>query len=187
MSTDDLSFATARLELSPLTTRDLDVIWRDVSDPTVSEHMSWKAHTTKEETRSFLERVENDLVAGKAITWGVRCRKEFCGIFSIINILRSHRALRYDRGELAYWCSPRHQRKRIMSEAGEAVIRFAIAKLGLHRLVVAHHLENVPSQKLIERLGFHPIGIEHDAFMKDNRWIDIKTYELLARDCSLVA
>jgi RimJ/RimL family protein N-acetyltransferase len=112
---------------------------------------------------------------------------EFCGIFSIINILRSHRALRYDRGELAYWCSPEHQLKGIMTEAGRSVVEFAFTKLGLNRLVVGHHLNNSPSQKLIERLGFTPIGIEHQAFIKDGHWIDIRTYELLARDYSPVA
>jgi RimJ/RimL family protein N-acetyltransferase len=54
--------------------------------------------------------------------------------------------------------------------------------LGLNRLVVGHHLENIASQKLIERLEFRPIGIEHQAFMKDGRWIDTKIYELLKRD-----
>jgi RimJ/RimL family protein N-acetyltransferase len=184
MTVADLNLATARLQLTPLTTRDLEAIWPSVSDPIVSEHMSWNTHGNKEETRTFLERVESDLVSERAITWGIRSMGEFCGIFSIINILRSHRALRYDRGELAYWCSSDHQLKGIMTEAGRSVIGFAFTKLRLNRLVVGHHLHNVPSQRLIERLGFKPIGIEHQAFIKNGRWIDIKTYELLAGDYS---
>jgi len=187
MTSAELNLATTRLQLTPLTIRDLEAVWPSVSDPTVSEHMSWNTHTDKEETLRFLERIESDLVSEKAITWGVRSRDEFCGIFSIINILRSHRALRYDRGELAYWCSPEHQLKGIMTEAGRSVIEFAFIKLGLNRLVVGHHLNNVASQKLIERLGFKPIGIEHQAFIKDGPWIDIRTYELLARDYSPAA
>jgi RimJ/RimL family protein N-acetyltransferase len=35
---------------------------------------------------------------------------------------------------------------------------------------------------LIARLGFKPIGIEHEAFMKNGRRIDIKMYELLKKD-----
>jgi len=187
MTSAKLNLTTTRLQLTPLTTRDLEAVWPSVSDPTVSEHMSWNTHTDKEETLRFLERVESDLVSEKAITWGVRSRDEFCGIFSIINILRSHRALRYDRGELAYWCSPSHQRKGIMTEAGRCVIEFSFTKIGLNRLVVGHHLNNVPSQKLIERLGFKPIGIEHQAFMKHDKWIDTEIYELLAKDYSPLA
>lgn len=187
MTADELNLATARLRLTPLTTRDLEAVWPSVSDPIVSEHMSWNTHQNKEETLRFLERVESDLVSEKAITWGMRSMGDFCGIFSLINILRSHRALRYDRGELAYWCSPEHQRKGIMTEAGRRVIEFSFTNLGLNRLVVGHHLDNVLSQKLIERLGFKPIGIEHQAFMKAGSWIDIRTYELLARDYSPAA
>jgi ribosomal-protein-alanine N-acetyltransferase len=187
MTADELNLVTARLQLTPLTTRDLEAVWPSVSNPIVSEHMSWNTHQTKEETLRFLERVESDLVSEKAITWGVRSMGDFCGIFSLINILRSHRALRYDRGELAYWCSPEHQRKGIMTEAGQRVIEFSFTKLGLNRLVVGHHLNNVPSQRLIERLGFKPIGIEHQAFMKAGSWIDTTIYELLARDYSPAA
>jgi RimJ/RimL family protein N-acetyltransferase len=187
MTTADLTFTTERLHLAPLTTRDVEAIWPSVSDPAVSEHMSWKPHDTKEETRSFLERVESDLAAGKAITWAVRWQDQFCGIFSIINIVRSHRALRYDRGELAYWCAPPHQGKRIMTETGRGVIQFAFNKLALNRLIVGHHLENIASKKLVQRLGFKLIGTEHQAFMKNGRWIDIRMYELLARDFVPVA
>jgi RimJ/RimL family protein N-acetyltransferase len=182
MNHGEPTLSTERLELTALTMADLDVVWPGVSDPLISENMSWTAHRDKEETRVFLKRLEDDFAAGKGITWGVRLAGDFCGIFSIISILRSHRALRYDRGELAYWCMPQHQGRGIMSEAGQAVIGYAFGKLGLNRLVVAHHLENVPSRKLIERLGFKPIGIEHQAFMKNGRWIDTKIYELLAQD-----
>lgn len=187
MTADDLHLVTTRLELTPLTTRDVEAVWPSASDPTVSAYMSWNAHRNKDETRVFLERVESDMASEKAITWGIRSRGEFCGIFSLIDILRFHRALRYDRGELAYWCVPQHQGRGTMSEAGRSVIEFAFVTLGLNRLVVGHHLENVPSQRLIERLGFKPIGIEHQAFMKDGLWIDTKIYELLAGDYKPVA
>jgi ribosomal-protein-alanine N-acetyltransferase len=182
MNETDPTLSTDRLQLRLLTNADLEAVWPGVSDPEVSENMSWSAHRNKEETRIFLERIETDFAAGKGITWAVRTAGEFCGIFSIISILRRHRALRYDRGELAYWCLPKHQGKGIMSEAGRSVIAYAFGPLGLNRLVVAHHLENVASRKLIERLGFRAIGTEHEAFMKNGRWIDTKIYELLAKD-----
>jgi RimJ/RimL family protein N-acetyltransferase len=184
MNAGDLHLHTARLELRPLTTEDIEAVWPSMSDPRISENMSWNAHQNKEETRQFLERAEKDLEAQKGVTWGIRSKGDFCGIFSIISILRSHRALRYDRGELAYWCALTHQGTGIMSEAGRSVIEFGFARLGLNRLVVGHHLENTSSQRLIERLGFQFIGIEHQVFMKGGRWIDIKVYELLARDYS---
>jgi ribosomal-protein-alanine N-acetyltransferase len=182
MTPDELKLSTPRLELTALTTQDVESIWPSVSDPALPQHMSWNPHRSKNETLEFLKRIESDLATGKGITWGIRSMGEFCGIFSIINVLRTHRALSYDRGELGYWCAIEKQGKGLMTEAGVIVIQFAFTKLGLNRLVVAHHLENDRSRKLIERLGFKPIGIEHEAFMKNGRWIDTKIYELLAKD-----
>lgn len=182
MNAADLELSTPRLRLVPLTMRDLEAVWPSVSDPAISERMSWEPHQTKDETRAFIERIEKDRADGKGVTWSMRCEDGFCGIFSIIAILRSHRALRYDRGELAYWCARAFEGKGFMQEAGRRVIEFAFNKADLNRLVVAHHVDNDRSRKLIERLGFKPIGIEHEAFMKHGRWIDTKIYELLKRD-----
>lgn len=182
MTAAELRLSTPRLELTALAITDLEAVWPHVADPAISEHMSWDPHQSKQETIEFLERVENDLATGRSLTWGIWSMKEFCGVFSVINILRSHRVLRYDRGELAYWCAPKHQGKGLMSEAGHCIIEFAFGRLALNRLVVGHHVENSGSRKLIERLGFTLIGTEHEAFMKHGRWIDIKTYELLSRD-----
>ena len=182
MAPDELRISTPRLELTALTTQDVEAIWPSVSNPVLAEHMSWNAHRSKDETLEFLKRIESDLATGKGITWAIRSRGEFCGIFSIINILISHRALHYHRGELGYWCAIEMQGQGLMTEAGQSVIQFAFSKLGLNRLVVWHHLENERSQKLIERMGFKPIGIEHEAFMKNGRWIDTAMYELLKKD-----
>jgi [ribosomal protein S5]-alanine N-acetyltransferase len=182
MNADELYLKTKRLELTILSARDLDYIWPSVSNPTISEHMSWNAHQTKSETLAFLERTESEFQAGRSMHWGIRLGKGFCGIFSLINIVRLHRALRYDRAELAYWCAVEFQNQGIMIEAGLSVIGLAFEKLKLNRLVVGHHLENERSQKLIKRLHFKEIGIEREAFAKSDRWIDIKTYELLRKD-----
>jgi len=72
-----------------------------------------------------------------------------------------------------------------MTEAGKRIIEFSFTRLALNRLVVGHDVENLPSQRMNERLGFKLIGIEHEAFMKNGRWIDIKIYELLRKDYRL--
>jgi RimJ/RimL family protein N-acetyltransferase len=182
MTSAEIELSTERLRLSALTTDDLETIWPSVSEPAVSIDMSWNAHRSKDETLEFLKRVESDLDCEKSITWALRSKGEFCGVFSLIDVKRTHRALRYDRGELAYWCNPPKQGQGLMTEAGFAVIEFAFDRLGLHRLVVWHHSENERSRRLIERLGFRFIGVEHDAFMKNGRWIDTRMYELLRAD-----
>jgi [ribosomal protein S5]-alanine N-acetyltransferase len=178
---DDWSIRTSRLVIRPTSVADLDEIWPHVSDPEISRNMSWEPHQTKEETIAFLHRMESERKLGKNITWSIRNSETsvFCGIFSVISIVRQHRALTYDRGELAYWCGRAQQGQGFMSEAGKAVIEFAFTTLNLNRLVVAHHSENNPSKRLILKLGFTKIGVEHEAFQKSGRWIDTTIYELL--------
>lgn len=175
------TLVTERLLLQPATLADADIIWPHVSNPEISRHMSWEPHVDMAQTRAFLISIEEAAAAGRSHTWTIRDRstKELCGIFSLIAILRTHRSLSYHRAELAYWCVPSWQGKGIMTEAGHAVIDHAFSQLGLNRLVVAHHLENPASQRLIQRLGFSQIGVEHQAFQKNGQWIDTIIYELL--------
>jgi len=177
---------TERYVLRPIRADDLPDIWPHVSDPEISRDMSWAPHSDPDETLCFLKRLESDRASDRGYTWTIRTKThgDFCGIFSLIAVQRSHRALTYDRAELAYWCARRWQRCGVMSEVGTVVISHAFANLGINRLVVSHHVGNVASERLIQKLGFTCIGRERQAFRKNGRWIDTRYYELLRSDFS---
>ena len=90
-----------------------------------------------------------------------------------------HRALTYNKAELAYWLSRTYQRQGIMTEAGRSVLQFAFNELKLHKLVVSHFSDNVASENLIKRLGFRYVGEQVEEFQKDGVWHNHKLYELL--------
>ena len=113
------------------------------------------------------------------MTWAVFKDGSFCGIFSLIGLVRTHRALTYNKAELAYWISRQHQRQGIMTEAGRRVLEFAFAELKLHKLVVSHFSTNLASENLIKRLGFRYVGEQREEFQKDDQWHNHKLYELL--------
>lgn len=140
--------------------------------------MAWAPHSDIAETRAFLESVERARAAGTARHWTIRHEGEAVGLFSLIDIRRQHRAITYDRAELAYWLAPAFQRRGIMSEVGVEVIRFAFEELGLENLVVAHHVGNAASEGLIKRLGFVYSHREDRAFRKGSDWIDCLHYRL---------
>jgi ribosomal-protein-alanine N-acetyltransferase len=178
----ELNIQTERLRLEPLQTKHLDEIFPFVANPEISKNMSWSAHTDKEETIQFLQRLEDERANGKNYTWAIYFEKKFVGIFSIISILRKHRSLVYDRGELAYWVGPEYQGKGIMTEAGKAIIKFAFENLNLHRLTVSHFETNDQSKNLILRLGFKLIGKERESFFKNGAWHNHILYDLLNSD-----
>jgi RimJ/RimL family protein N-acetyltransferase len=144
--------------------------------------MSWQPHRDRKETEQFLRRVERERRRGGSFTWAVYRGKTFCGLAALIAVTRTHRALRYDRAELAYWLRPEAQGRGLMTEAGEAVIAHAFDVLGLRRLVASHVPENEASRRVIERWGFRFIGRAREVYRKDGRWFDQCLYELLKAD-----
>jgi [ribosomal protein S5]-alanine N-acetyltransferase len=174
---------TTRLRLRPIQAGDEHILWPAIADPEICRYMAWEAHETPGQTSAF---VQSELVRqqeGRGITWMIfHANGEFCGIVSVIGVLRQHRALLYDRGELAYWLVPASRHQGIMHEAIAAVLRFGFSALNLHKLVVSHFSTNLASEQLIRRSGFRYIGEQVDEFKKNGVWHSHKCYELLDRE-----
>ncbi len=173
---------TERLFLRPISVEDIDDIYPHVTDPEIAKHMSWKPHKNKDQTLEFLERLQIEMKNDKTYTWSIFINDKFCGIVSLLSILRKHRALTYDRAELAYWVGREFHKKGIMTEACKRVIDFAFDDLKLHRITVSHSSENEASEALIKKLNFRYIGEEQEAFQKNGAWLNHKLYELLEKD-----
>jgi ribosomal-protein-alanine N-acetyltransferase len=177
-----MTIDTARLCLRPLGEGDAERIWPYVSDPEISRYMSWDPHGTLEETRRFIADVRQRMNAGSTVAWIVSEREtgEVCALVSLLAITRTHRALRYDKAELAYWVGRPFQGRGYATEACQAALAYAFETLGLNKVTVAHAAENDASRALIERLGFRKVGTEYHHFCKDGKWIDHVIYELLS-------
>ena len=74
--------------------------------------------------------------------------------------LRAYR-LEDEIHELGFHLRPKYWGQGLAPEAARAVIAFAFERLGAKGLVAGHHVENVNSKKVLERLGFH---YTHDEF-----------------------
>jgi len=181
-SEQDAILTTERLTLRIIRESDVAAIWPYVSDPEISALMSWRAHTSADETLAFVRDVRARMADGVTVAWIIEERGQVAGIVSLIGIARTHRALRYDKAELAYWLGREFRGRGIATESCAAVMRFAFETLGLNKLTVAHVAQNDASRNLIERLGFRKVGTEYRHFEKDGRWFDHVLYELLRSD-----
>jgi len=171
-----------RLSLRPIAKGDEALLWPGIADPEVSELMAWQPHTDIAQTREFVGHEVGRGEAGQGVSWIVLRGNAFCGLFSLIGLRRTHRALTYDSAELAYWALPAMQRQGFMTEAGHAVLRFAFGAASLHKLHVSHFAGNAASRALILRLGFRHVGIQREEFLKSGVWHDHWLYELLAAE-----
>jgi ribosomal-protein-alanine N-acetyltransferase len=177
-----LILKTERLLLRPLELDDVELIWSDITDPEISKYMAWEAHTDKLQTINFIKAEIERRKADEGITWVIMMNDEFCGIVSLIGLIRTHRALTYDKAELAYWLSRNFQGKGIMTEAANRVLEFGFNDLKLHKICVSHFSANEASEKLIKRLGFRFVGEQIEEYQKNGIWYNQKNYELIEKE-----
>src|SRR5579862_9708377 len=114
-----MTITTERLTLRPLALGDAEGLWPYVSDPEISRNMSWHPHKDITETRAFVEDVVRRAKDGSTIAWVMRERgnDEVVGLVSLLAIMKAHRALRYDKAELAYWVGRPFQGRGYATEA----------------------------------------------------------------------
>lgn len=175
----EATLKTGRLVLRPLGLQDVDLVWPDIADREISKYMAWEAHTERSQTLEFLKAEVERRETSKGVTWAILKNDSFCGIVSLIGLVSNHRALTYNKAELAYWLSRKYQGQGIMLEAAHCVTQFGFEKLGLHKICVSHFSTNEASEKLIKRLGFRYIGEQLEEFQKNGVWHNHKNYELL--------
>lgn len=158
---------------------DAELLWPATADPMVSRFMAWEPHVSRLQTEALVKHEVERRDAMRGVTWVIEHRGKFCGIISLIGLIRTHRALRYDKAELAYWLVPDARQQGYMTEAAEIALKFAFDELGLHKLCVSHFGANDDSRRLIIRLGFRQIGEQIAEFQKAGVWHNHILYEML--------
>lgn len=180
----DCSMETNRLRLEPIKVTDAELLWPHVTNPKITRFLTWDPHTSIEQTRSLIKRLMEDREKNKGITWSIFHKEsgDYCGMFSIIDIMSVHRNVVYDRGELACWCAPKYQLDGVMLESGKAVTEFGFRKLQLHKIRNAHISTNLASERLITKMGYKFYGEEKEAYQKEGIWYHMKWYQLLSNE-----
>lgn len=83
------------------------------------------------------------------------------------------------RSEIGYILNPVYSGKGYMNEACKALIKFAFEEVDFHSLEAVINADNIPSIKVVEKLGF-----EREAYLKENavragKFIDTAIYSLI--------
>jgi ribosomal-protein-alanine N-acetyltransferase len=112
------------------------------------------------------------------LPFAIRVEGRLAGQVTIDNVVRG--ALR--SGYLGYWIDRAMAGRGMASLAVALVCDHAFGPVGLHRLQADIRPENLPSQRLVERLGFQQEGRLRRLLDIDGDWRDHLTYALLAED-----
>ncbi|MFN3673772.1 MAG: GNAT family N-acetyltransferase, partial [Bosea sp. (in: a-proteobacteria)] len=83
---------------------------------------------------------------------------------------------------LGYWMGQRHAGKGHMTEAVRGALQFAFSDLALHRVEAACLPNNLPSRRLLERVGFQQEGLARAYLRINGAWEDHLLFAALASD-----
>lgn len=82
------------------------------------------------------------------------------------------------RAEVSYDLCYKYWRRGIMSKAVNAVMAFAFDKMVLNRIEARTMIDNIPSQRMLEKLGFSFEGVQKGYRVTNGQSLDVMLYGL---------
>jgi ribosomal-protein-alanine N-acetyltransferase len=170
---------TKRLILKQPEITDVATLFDLMSSYVDTTYLSWEPHNSIETTENLVANLIEAQKQDKGYHWCIYHENTIVGIVSLIDVKRQLRTWVLNRAELSYWIAKPLTGNGFATEAAQAVLDFGFNQLSFHKIIIAHTLENIESQRICQKLGFTKYALEHDAFMKNQKWYDLVWYELL--------
>jgi ribosomal-protein-alanine N-acetyltransferase len=146
---------TPRLRLRAPVAGDAEAIFEAYTqDIQVARYTTWAPHRSLGETRKFLEQhCEAGRKAGTVFSWLITLSDGGHAAGMIDFRLAACRA------EVGYVLARRYWGRGLMTEAAGAVVEWVIAQPEIHRVWATVDLENVASQRVLEKVGMIREGV----------------------------
>lgn len=172
-------FETDRLLLRKLTLEDAEDIFSYASNDEVTKYVTWNTHKTLDDSIDYVKfalgQYENESLA----PWGIEL-KETGKIIGTIDFVSRQTA--HNTAEIGYAMSQDYWGKGIMTEAAKALVEFGFNKMELARIQAKCFVENIGSQRVMEKIGMSYEGtLRKSFFFKDKQW-DLKVYSIVRED-----
>jgi RimJ/RimL family protein N-acetyltransferase len=174
----DYPVRTARLDLRPFEARDLDALFAIRSRPEVARYLL-TGPLDRDGVRDLLKRMANETQLreqGQRLAFAAVRRDTGTVIGDLVLMWRS---AEHRMGEIGYSLHPDHQGQGFAVEAGEALLRVGFEGLGLHRIIGRCDARNLPSARVLERLGMRREAHFVSNEMIKGEWTDELVYALL--------
>lgn len=173
-----LPLETPRLEIRGITPLDLSAVHACVSDPLVARWFPWGPNS-EAETRAFLERAAQPATASDRETFVLGAVVRGGGLIGVCFLGRS----KDQEFELGYYLRRDQWGRGFATELVKAVVSFAFAELGVHRVLARVDPENPASVRVVEHAAFRLEGREERFIKGESR--ESLVYVLLADECAV--
>ncbi|MGD6774685.1 MULTISPECIES: GNAT family N-acetyltransferase [Bacillaceae] len=168
-----MNIRTERLIIRNFNLKDWEDVYLYTGNKSVMKYMP-EGVLSKEETQAFIKENMNN----KA--------QKFPLILAENNTLIGHIEFFKYFGEHTYeigWVlNPDYYNKGYASEAAFGVLKYGFEELGLHRIVATCQPENVPSYRVMEKIGMRREGYFKKCIPHGEGWWDEYTYAILSEE-----
>jgi RimJ/RimL family protein N-acetyltransferase len=172
--------STERLHLRAFRKSDLADLPSIDADPDVT-YFRGISPLTPEESEKWLTKQRRS-TSSKGRRWLFCCiRRKEDNAFLGMTLLRVINA-NWREWEVGYALPKVHWGKGYASEAVRGTLTFAYGPLNAHRILANTYVENHPSRKLLERMGFRQEAYQLESYFEHGEWQDNVQYALLARE-----
>lgn len=168
------------LLLRPWATGDEAVVLGAFTDPDV-RHFAGNLVDTQAKAERFVTGRTRGWDEGTGASWAVTNRASG----TVLGHLGLHEMdAQLQIAMVGYWLLPRGRGRGVAARALAAVSAYGFEVLGLHRVELAHALENLASCRVAERAGYPYEGTLRQAmrYPVDGRWSDEHLHARLASD-----
>ncbi|WP_105902682.1 GNAT family N-acetyltransferase [Vibrio gangliei] len=140
----------------------------------LSQWLAWPPHAKDAAFfASFITQSLHDYADGKSLVCTVFYQQNLVGNISFNSI--NHQLKKV---EIGYWLSQDYQGLGIITKSVSKLINVAFSELDMLKVQISVAVENIPSRKVCERLGFELEGVITQAENLNGRIVDHAVYGL---------
>lgn len=179
------SQTTARLLLRPLNMND-HPIWKETQINLPQSNNPWAIQPTPKE--NLTRKHFRQLLEAKRLDWGLdrsyyfaafeQSTHQWIGQISLMDISRAI----FQNAYIGYTIHTPYWRRGYGTEMLNAALKIAFSTLKLHRVEAGISPKNIPSIRLVEKVGFRFEGLSRKRLFFDGQWCDMNIYALTSEE-----
>lgn len=146
--------------------------------PEIADLMTWNPPKDLDEAKQKLlqTRDESDL------NFGIFEDKNLIGRMTVRNFQEAQQDARKDSAFISFWLSPESQGKGFGTEALKTICDFCFTEKNLRKIFAGFFEGNIGSERLLQKVGFHKIGLLKKHYLKNGVYYNSIRYECLRED-----
>lgn len=167
---------TERLTLRELLPGDLEILYKNWSDPLTMEHLS-VGLLSRERSAEMLKLLSRLWEYDQGIRWGIDYEATLIGTCGFHNLRPES-----GRAEIGYELHRAYWRRGFMKEAAGAILGFGFKNLNFMRIEALTNIDNHPSISFLTHMGFTEEGLLRDYENTPSGLIAQRIFSLLRRE-----